>query len=559
MPPFLLRKLMNFQSDLEKLLGLKNISYKHGLSKEELFHEAIRNDKGRVRRGGPSNEQKAFPTKLGVKGPLVYYTDPDCTGRRTKDTYAVKWPEVADQIWFKADLNPYDPDQYQALLKRVVEHLNSRKPTLYVKDVFMGSDPDFAVPYRFVGEYATHAMFVHNMFPKDLQGVKDADARRWTMLNVPSFECVPERDGCRSEAAVIVDVKNRICLVAGRADYCGVNKKTIFTVGNYLLPLQNRLSMHCSANVGAKNDAAILFGLSGTGKTTLSADASRRLIGDDETIWSDNGLCNLEDGCYAKLINLDKQAEPVIAAALSKPGTIIENVPPLPGRKMEECHPDELDLNDGSIAENTRFSYPLDANPNVMPNGRGPHPQTIVLLTADAFGVLPPISILEPKDVMYHFVSGFTARVAGTEVGVTEPQPTFSACFGGPFMAHKPNVYAKLLAQKMEQHKARCILLNTGWSGGPHGVGKRMSLKVTRALLNAALNGELDGVETETHPILNLKMPRSCPGVDSAILNPRNTWADKAAYDAQAAKLRDMFRDNFKKKGFAAFGIEERI
>jgi phosphoenolpyruvate carboxykinase (ATP) len=226
---------------------------------------------------------------------------------------------------------------------------------------------------------------------------------------------------------------------------------------------------------------------------------------------------------------------------------------------MEECHPDELDLNDGSIAENTRFSYPLDANPNVMPNGRGPHPQTIVLLTADAFGVLPPISILEPKDVMYHFVSGFTARVAGTEVGVTEPQPTFSACFGGPFMAHKPNVYAKLLAQKMEQHKARCILLNTGWSGGPHGVGKRMSLKVTRALLNAALNGELDGVETETHPILNLKMPRSCPGVDSAILNPRNTWADKAAYDAQAAKLRDMFRDNFKKKGFAAFGIEERI
>ena len=550
---------MTFQADLEKLLGLKTVSYKYNLSKAELFHEAIANDKGRVRRGGPSNEQKAFPTKLGVNGPLVYYTDPDCTGRRTKDTYAVQWPEIADEIWFKADLNPYNTEKYEALLKRVVQHLNDKRAQLYVKDLFMGSDPDFAVPYRFVGEYATHAMFCHNMFPKDLPGVKDIDARRWTMLNVPSFVCEPERDGSRAEAAVIIDTRNKICLVAGRADYCGVNKKTIFTVGNYLLPKEGRLSMHCSANVGKNNDAAILFGLSGTGKTTLSADASRRLIGDDETIWSDNGLCNLEDGCYAKLINLDKKAEPVIAEALSKPGTIIENVPPLPGKKMEECHPDELDLDDGSIAENTRFSYPLDVVPNVMPNAQGPHPQTIVLLTADAYGVLPPISILDAKDVMYHFVSGFTARVAGTEVGVSEPQPTFSACFGGPFMAHKPNVYAKLLAEKMGQHKARCILLNTGWSGGKYGVGKRMSLKVTRALLNAALDGKLDNIETEKLPILNLTIPKSCPDVDSAILNPRNTWADKAEYDATATKLRDAFRENFKKKGFAAFGIEERI
>ena len=550
----------SFQADLEKLFGLKTVSYKYNLGKTELFHEAIANDRGRVKRGGGSNEQKAFPTILGDKGPLVYYTDPDCTGRRTKDTYAVKWPEVADEIWFKADLNPYEPAQYEALLARVVAHMNEKKGTLYVNDLFMVSDPDFAVPYRFVGEYATHAMFCHNMFPKDLQGVKDVDSRRWTMLNVPSFVCVPERDGCRAEAAVIVDTKNKICLVAGRADYCGVNKKTIFTVGNYLLPKEGRLSMHCSANVGKNNDAAILFGLSGTGKTTLSADANRRLIGDDEIIWSDNGLCNLEDGCYAKLIDLDKENEPVIAQALSKPGTIIENVPPLPGKKMEECHPDELDLFDGSIAENTRFSYPLDANPNIMPNGQGPHPKTIVLLTADAFGVLPPVSILEPKDVMYHFVSGFTARVAGTEVGVSEPQPTFSACFGGPFMAQRPNVYAELLAKKMEQNKTRCILLNTGWSGGgATSGGARMKLKVTRALLNAALNGELDNVETEVQPILNLKMPKSCPGVDSTILNPRNTWTDKDAYDATATKLRDMFRDNFKKKGFAAFGIEERI
>ena len=549
----------DFKADLETLLGLKTVKYHYNLSKAELFEQAIANDRGRVVRGGPSDAQKAFATKLGVDGPLVYYTDPDCTGRRTKDTYAVKWPEVAEDIWFKGDLSPYDPEKYGALLKRVVEHLNAKNATLYVKDVFMGADPAFAVPYRFVGEYATHAMFAHNMFPKDLDGVQDVDARRWTMLNAPSFVCEPERDGCRAEAAVIIDTRNKICLVAGRADYCGVVKKTIFTVGNFLLPLEGRLSMHCSANVGKNGDAAILFGLSGTGKTTLSADAERRLIGDDETIWSDNGLCNLEDGCYAKLINLDKDAEPVIAAALSKPGTIIENVPPLPGKTMAECHPDELDLNDGSIAENTRFSYPLDANPNIMPHGQGPHPQTIVLLTADAFGVLPPISILEPKDVMYHFVSGFTARVAGTEVGITEPAPTFSACFGGPFMAHKPNVYAKLLADKMEHHKARCILLNTGWSGGPFGVGKRMSIKLTRALLNAALNGELDGVETEVHPILNLKMPKSCPGIDATLLNPRNTWSDKAAYDEQAIKLRDMFRHNFDKKEFAAFGIEARI
>ena len=549
---------IDYAKDLERLFGLKTVSYKYGLSKEELFHEAIRNDRGRVRKDGPSTEQKAFPTKLGVKGPLVYYTDPDCTGRRVKDTYSVAWPEVVDKFWWKADMQQYDPVKYQGLLKRVVEHLNAKKASLYVKDVFVGADPAFAIPYRFVGEYAAHAMFAHNMFPKDLPGVQNVEERRWTMLNAPSFTCVPERDGCRAEAAIIIDVKNKICLVAGRADYCGVVKKTIFTVGNFLLPLDGRLSMHCSANVGPKGDAAILFGLSGTGKTTLSADPERRLIGDDETIWSDNGLCNLEDGCYAKLIDLSKDAEPVIAAALSKPGTIIENVPPLKGKRMEELDPQQLDLTDKSITENTRFSYPLTANPNVMPKAQGPHPETIVLLTADAFGVLPPIAVLEGKDVMYHFVSGFTAKLAGTEVGVTEPQAAFSACFGAPFMAHKPSVYAKLLRAKMEKHHARCILLNTGWSGGAYGTGKRISIKDTRALLNAALRGDLDKgkVEYEVHPIFNLKMPKSCPGVDAKILNPRNTWADKNAYDAAAKKLRDMFRKNFEEKKFAELGIE---
>ncbi|MFN0243183.1 MAG: phosphoenolpyruvate carboxykinase (ATP) [Planctomycetota bacterium] len=549
---------MNFRTDLERQLGLTTVQYKHDLSKEELFHEAIRNDRGRVRKGGGYEEQKAYATRLGVKGPLVYYTDPECTGRPVKDTFAVAWPEVEEKVWWKADLQRYDPAKYTGLLKRVVEHLNQKRATLYVKDVYAGTDPAYSVPYRFVGEYATHAMFAHNMFPKKVAGIADADARRWTMLNVPSFTCVPDRDGSRSDKAIIIDFKNRIGLVVGRADYNGVVKKTIFTVMNYLLPNHGFLPMHCSANIGAAGDAAILFGLSGTGKTTLSADPERKLVGDDETGWTQSGISNFEDGCYAKLIDLNKEAEPIIAAALSMPGTIIENVPPLPGRRMEDLDPQELDLTDRSIGENTRFSYPLECNPNVADGARGPHPSTIVLLTADAFGVLPPIAVLEGKDVMYHFVSGFTAKLAGTEVGITEPQAAFSACFGAPFMAQRPSVYAKLLREKMEHHKARCILLNTGWNGGPYGVGKRISIRDTRSLLNAALRGDLDAgkVGYDVHPIFNMRMPKSCPGVDAKILNPRNTWADKAAYDAQAEKLRAMFRKNFADKGFAELGIE---
>jgi phosphoenolpyruvate carboxykinase (ATP) len=356
---------------------------------------------------------------------------------------------------------------------------------------------------------------------------------------------------------VILDIQNRVGLVVGRADYCGVVKKAMFTVMNYLMPEQGQLSMHCSANVGARGDGAILFGLSGTGKTTLSADPDRQLIGDDEHLWTTSGVSNFEGGCYAKLINLDKQAEPIIAAALSMQGTIIENVPPLPGKKLEDTDPQELDLNDSSITENTRFSYPLSCNPNVADGARGPHPETIVLLTADAFGVLPPISVLDADQVLYHFVSGFTARLAGTEVGINQPTATFSACFGGPFMSQKPSVYAKILADKMKQHKARCVLLNTGWSGGAAGEAKRISIKHTRALLNAALRGDLDPgkVEYETHSVFNLKIPKSCPEVPSDMLNPRNTWKDKAAYDANAGKLRDMFRKNYEDKGFGQLGI----
>ncbi|MHC4378147.1 MAG: phosphoenolpyruvate carboxykinase (ATP) [Planctomycetota bacterium] len=549
---------MDYRAQLKDLFGLEGVEYKCHLSKEELFHEAIANDRGRVEEGGPDDAQKAFPTKLGVDGPLVYYSDPTCTGRPVQDTFGVAWPEVEDKVWWKNDFGKFDPDKYQALLKRVVEHLNAKGGHLYVKEVFCGTDPSYARPYRLVSEYATHSLFCHNMFPKDVQGVEDADAKRWTLLNVPSFHCDPDRDGTRSARAVIMDFKNQIGLVVGRADYSGVVKKTMFTVMNYTLPELGEMSMHCSANVGKAGDGAILFGLSGTGKPTLSADPERKLIGDDEHAWTGVGVSNLEDGCYAKLIDLDKDAEPVIAAALSKPGTIIENVPALPGKKVEDTDPQEFDLNDGSRTENTRFSYPLDANPMVIEGTTGPHPRTIVLLTADAFGVLPPVSILEPKEVMYHFVSGFTAKLAGTEVGITEPKAAFSACFGAPFMAQKPSVYARLLAEKMEQHETRCVLLNTGWGGGPFGVGKRISIGHTRALLDAALNGDLDADKTdyEVHPVFNLKMPKTCPGVPDEILNPRNTWEDQAAYDEAALKLRDMFRKNFEDKGFGNLGIE---
>lgn len=547
---------MTFESELRDLLQLTDVDYKYGLTKEELFHEAIANDRGRVTPDGPDDQQKAFPTALGIDGPLVFYTDPSCTGRPVQDTFAVAWPETEDSVWWKKDFQKYDADAYEDLRKRVIEHLNEKRATLYVQDVYCGVDAEYAVPYRFVGEYASHAMFVHNMFPKGLEGVEDEAGKRWTMLNVPSFHCDPDRDGSRSNRVAIMDLRNRMALVCGRADYCGVNKKTMFTVMNYLLPTMQHLSMHCSANVGKDGDGAILFGLSGTGKTTLSADPVRELIGDDEHAWTNNGISNLEDGCYAKLIDLDKEAEPIIAAALSMTGTVIENVPALPGRKIEETDPQDFDLGDRSITENTRFSYPLTCNPNVSPGAKGPHPQTIVLLTADAFGVLPPISLLTPQEVMYHFVSGFTAKLAGTEVGVTEPVAAFSACFGAPFMAQKPPVYARLLAEKMKQHETRCVLLNTGWGGGPYGVGKRISIKHTRALLDAALRGDLDDVETAMHPVFNLCMPKTCPDVPSEILDPRNTWDDKDAYDAQALKLRDMFRDNFEQKGFGGLGVE---
>ncbi len=545
--------------ELRNRFGLDSVDVRAGLTQDELFDAAIAGDRGRTRIDGGEHDQKAFATALGADGPLIFYSDPTCTGRPVQDTFAVAWPEVVDDVWWKSDFSQLDGDHYSGLLDRVLAHLNERQATLYTADVFCGWDPEFAIPYRLISEYATHAYFANIMFPKEVRDDADRDAVGWTMINVPSFRCDPERDGTRTDRAVIMDLRNRLGLVLGRADYCGVVKKTMFTVMNFVLPDAKQLTMHCSANVDDSGNSAILFGLSGTGKTTLSADPDRSLIGDDEHVWTESGIANFEDGCYAKLIDLDKEAEPIIAAALSMGGTLIENVPALPGRDLADTDPQDLDLTDHSITENTRFAYPLSCNPHVAPGAKGPHPRTIVLLTADAFGVLPPVSILDRDEVMYHFVMGFTSKLAGTEVGVVEPQATFSSCFGAPFMSHKPSVYAELLAHRIDAHQARCILLNTGWSGGPYGVGDRMSIAHTRALLNAALNGDLDTVDTVMLPLLGLRIPISCPGVPDEVLNPRNTWSDPEAYDEAAVRLRDLFRQNYEEQGYASLGIKAML
>lgn len=552
------------QTSLLDNLGINGPEIYYNLPKDELFRNALQNDKGRISKDGGYDEQKAYSTIFKENGPLIFRTDPDCTGRPVDDTFAVAWPEVESNIWWKDSLQKFDPDRYEMLLHRVISHLNQYSGRLYVQDVIVGHDSEYSIPYRFVGQYATHALFAMNMFiPSPNPQGSDCSESRWTMLNVQTFSCDPERDGTRSNRAAILDFRNRICLVAGRADYCGLVKKSIFTVMNYLLPQNGILSMHCSANIGEANDTAILFGLSGTGKTTLSADPTRALIGDDEVGWSDHGISNIENGCYAKLINLDKEAEPVIASVLSKKGVLIENVPTLNGLPYEQTDPQQLDLFDSSLTENTRISYPLSCVKNTSEGAKGPHPSTVVMLTADAFGVLPPVSILEEDEAMYHFVQGFTARVAGTEIGLTEPEATFSSCYGAPFMSHKPLVYAELLKNKIQQFKTRCVLLNTGWIGGFAGTAPRIPLRDTRAMLDAALSGVFhrddSGIKFNQHPILGLRYPTSCPGVDSSILNPKNNWSDKSAYDEITYQLRDRFRRNFSSKKFADAGIRECI
>jgi phosphoenolpyruvate carboxykinase (ATP) len=470
-------------------------------------------------------------------GPLVVRTG-QYTGRSPNDKYIVKEPSSEANIWWDA-AKPFDVERYDKLRARLTAYLQGRD--LFVQDCYAGAHPDYRVPIRVVNTRAWHNLFARNMFLREHDREKLRDhVPEFTVIDAPLFNAVPEEDGTRSEVFVVLNFDRREVIIGG-TDYAGEIKKSILTVMTYLLPPKNVLPMHCSANYGRdEEDLAIFFGLSGTGKTTLSADPNRTLIGDDEHGWGEKGVFNFEGGCYAKVIRLSKEGEPEIYETTRMFGTILENVVISPSDR-------ELDLDSDVFTENTRASYPISHIPNVAPSGCGGHPRNILMLTADAFGVLPPVAKLTPEQAMYHFLSGYTAKVAGTERGVTEPQATFSACFGAPFMSRKPAVYAKMLGDLIARHGVTTWLVNTGWTGGPYGVGSRMKLSHTRAMVSAALDGSLEGVETREHPIFGVHVPRSCLGVPPEVLDPRSTWPDPEAYDAQARKLAGMFDENFER------------
>jgi phosphoenolpyruvate carboxykinase (ATP) len=509
------------QESLEKL-GVRNVNtvwwnlntpalYEHALQR----HEAL----------------------LAQQGPLVVRTG-QYTGRSPKDKYVVREPSSEGQIWW-GDVNPpFEEERYRSLRSRLAAYLQGKD--LYIEDCYVGADPGTQLPIRVITESAWHKLFARNMFLPERDPAKlAAHVPKFHIIHAPGFNADPELDGTRSEVFVLVHFGRGEVIIGGTA-YAGEIKKSMFTVMNYLLPTQGVLSMHCSANYGVdENDVAIFFGLSGTGKTTLSADPNRTLIGDDEHGWGDEGVFNFEGGCYAKVIRLNPETEPEIYATTHMFGTILENV-------TIDTRSRILDLDSDAFTENTRAS-PLTSIPNASETGRAGHPKTIIMLTADAFGVLPPVAKLDSAQAMYHFLSGYTAKVAGTERGVTEPQATFSACFGAPFLPLNPGVYAKLLGEKMEKHKVQAWLVNTGWSGGPYGVGERMSLPYTRAMIRAVLDGSLEGTAMREDPVFGVQVPEAVPGVPAEVLRPRETWSDPGAYDEQARKLAGMFVNNFKK------------
>src|SRR5271165_2078300 len=472
---------------------------------------------------------------LAANGALVALTGAR-TGRSPRDKFLVEDAETKDRVdWGKVN-QPFPPDKFQALLDRVVQHMAERD--LYVMDLYAGADRAYRLPIRIICEYAWHALFVKQLFVRPDLTELAQHAARFTVIAAPEFEAVPERDGTRSGTFILADFTRNVILIGGTR-YAGEMKKSIFGVMNYLLPDRDVFPMHCSANVGADGVTALFFGLSGTGKTTLSADPSRRLIGDDEHGWSASGVFNFEGGCYAKCVDLSEEKEPQIYRAI-RFGSVLENVMLDPAT----CEPDYKDI---QLTENTRAAYPVEFIENAVIPGVGGHPRNVMFLAADAFGVLPPISRLTPEQAMYHFLSGYTAKLAGTEAGMgSDPVPEFSACFGAPFLPLAPHVYAEMLGSRIKEHKATCWLVNTGWTGGRFGVGKRMSLKHTRTLVDTALDGLLDDVEFVTEPAFGLHIPVSCPGVPTEILTPRNVWADQAAYDRQAADLASRFEANFK-------------
>ena len=478
-------------------------------------------------------------------GPFAAVTSPH-TGRSPRDKFIVSDPATDGDIdW--GDVNrKMDTAHFDTLLADVKNFLNEQ-PELFVQDLYCGADPNYRLSVRYVSPNAWQMAFVRNMFIRPERSALDAFSPNFTVLHAPEMQADPARHGTRTGTFIVLNLAKRMILIGGTR-YAGELKKAMFTVMNYMLPKQGVLSMHCSANVGKAGDAALFFGLSGTGKTTLSADPSRDLIGDDETGWSSDGIFNFEGGCYAKVINLSPESEPDIFRTTQMFGTILENVVLDDDRKVKFA--------DQSITENTRASYPLTYIPNHVPSGRAGHPKNVVLLTADAFGVLPPIARLSPEQAMYYFLSGYTAKVAGTERGVTEPQATFSAAFGAVFLVWPASKYAHMLGELLKQHGSNVWLLNTGWSGGPYGVGQRMKLSYTRAMVHAILDGSLDKAETVTDPIFGLDSPTSVPNVPAEVLVARDTWQDKTEYDTQARKLAGMFRKNFEKFPNAADAIK---
>ncbi len=472
---------------------------------------------------------------LASNGDLVAETG-SRTGRSPKDKLTVKDARTTGTVHWGDVNQAFEPEKFDALYTRVLDYLKSRE--LFTQDLHAGADPAYRLPIRIVTEYAWHSLFVRQLFVRPSERELDAHAPEFTVIAVPEFLADPRRDGTRSDAFILANFTSGVVLIGGTR-YAGEMKKSIFSVMNYLLPERNVFPMHCSANVGADGVTALFFGLSGTGKTTLSADPGRRLIGDDEHGWSSSGIFNFEGGCYAKCIRLSQENEPQIWNAL-RFGSVLENVVLNPLTR-------DPDYDSEALTENTRAAYPVDFIENAVIPGIGGHPQNVVFLTADAFGVLPPISRLSNEQAMFHFLSGYTAKVAGTEAGVSEPQATFSTCFGSPFLPLAPKVYAEMLGKRLVQHKAQCWLVSTGWQGGRYGVGKRMSLPYTRAMVRAIVDGRLAASAFETENAFGLSIPRSCPEVPAELLNPRNAWKDKAAYDAQAADLAARFAKNFEK------------
>jgi len=475
---------------------------------------------------------------ISREGPIIVNTGKH-TARAAGDKFVVREPSSEQHVWWGSYNRPMAPSKFEELFSRLQGFLQGRD--LFVQDCFGGADPEYRLPVRIVTELAWHSHFARNMF---LKPRTNDEYRRhvpeFTVLAVPSFKAFPVVDQTPSETFIALNFDQRLCII-GNTGYAGEIKKSVFTVLNYLLPLRGVLSMHCSANVGKDGRSALFFGLSGTGKTTLSADPNRGLVGDDEAGWSDKGVFNFEDGCYAKVIGLSKAAEPQIYATTRRFGTVLENVVYDPVTRM-------IDLESDERTENTRASYPLSFIENAVPDKMAGHPKNIVLLTCDASGVMPPIARLSPTQALYHFISGYTSKIAGTEVELgKEPEITFSACFGAPFMVHHPAFYADILKRKIERYGSICWLVNTGWVGGPYGIGKRISIRHTRALLNAALDGKLDSVDYYRDPVFCFEVPKSCPDVPENVLRPAEAWSDKTQYDSKYRQLAARFIENFRK------------